>query len=150
LAASGKREAQPAGELAFELTESAKFEDTDRAIAMLAAFREAGINIALDDYGTGQSTLNYLKVLTVSELKIDRSFVQHAHVDRGDAMMVRSTIQLAHELGIKVVAEGVEDEVCLAFLEAIGCDYAQGYFVGRPMTAEDLVVAVKQPAMIAA
>lgn len=144
------RTGAPAHRLTFELTESAKFEDTDRAIAMLAAFREAGINIALDDYGTGQSTLNYLKVLTVSELKIDRSFVQHAHVDRGDAMMVRSTIQLAHELGIKVVAEGVEDEVCLAFLEAIGCDYAQGYFVGRPMTADDLAVAVKQPATIAA
>ena len=108
-------------------------------------FRAAGIRISMDDYGTGQSTLNYLKLLPVSELKIDRMFVQHAHIDHGDAMLVRSTVQLAHELGIAVVAEGIEDEACLAFLKGIGCDYAQGYFIGRPMSAEDLAALVAGP-----
>ena len=92
----------------------------------------------MDDYGTGQSTLSYLKELPLSELKIDRSFVQFAHANAGDAMLVRSTVQLAHELGLSVVAEGVEDEGCLDFLRSIECDYAQGYLIGKPMTADDL------------
>ncbi|HSJ79123.1 MAG TPA: EAL domain-containing protein [Erythrobacter sp.] len=140
----------PAQRLTFEVTESAQFEDTGRAIAVLETFRAAGINISMDDYGTGQSTLNYLKLLPVTELKIDRSFVQQAHIDRGDAMLVRSTVQLAHELGIKVVAEGIEDAACLAFLKAIGCDYAQGYFVSRALPADDLAALVSQPAEVAA
>ena len=127
-----------AGQVTFEVTESAQFEDIDRAIAALGRFRAAGISISMDDYGTGQSALNYLKLLPLSELKIDRMFVAQAHVDRGDAMLVRSTVQLAHELGLKVVAEGIEEAACLAFLEQIGCDYAQGYYVGRPLAAADL------------
>lgn len=134
----------PAHRLTFEVTESAQFEDTDKAIAILTSFRAAGINISMDDYGTGQSTLNYLKLLPVTELKIDRSFVQHAHIDRGDAMLVRSTVQLAHELGITVVAEGIEDAACLAFLKSISCDYAQGYHISRPLPADDLAALVSQ------
>ncbi|PKP94293.1 MAG: hypothetical protein CVT75_04540 [Alphaproteobacteria bacterium HGW-Alphaproteobacteria-14] len=144
------RAGAPAHRLTFEVTESAQFEDHDQAIAVLARFWASGIRISMDDYGTGQSTLNYLKQLPLSELKIDRSFVQNAHVDQGDAMLVRSTLQLAHELGIMVVAEGVEDAACLAFLKGIGCDYAQGYFVGRPVPAENLVALVSQPAPVAA
>lgn len=125
----------PAGLVTFEVTESAQFEDIDQAIAVLEKFRASGILVSMDDYGTGQSTLNYLKLLPLAELKIDRMFVAHAHQDRGDAMLVRSTVQLAHELGLKVVAEGVEDAECLAFLKAISCDYAQGYLVGRAMDA---------------
>lgn len=121
----------------FEVTESAQFEDTEAAIATLGRFRAAGIRISMDDYGTGQSALNYLKLLPLSELKIDRMFVAQAHVDRGDAMLVQSTVQLAHELGLKVVAEGVEEAECLAFLARIGCDYGQGYFIGRPLSAAD-------------
>jgi EAL domain-containing protein (putative c-di-GMP-specific phosphodiesterase class I) len=132
----------PAHRLTFEVTESAQFEDSDKAIAILERFRTSGIRISMDDYGTGQSTLNYLKVLPVSELKIDRMFVQHAHVDHGDAMLVRSTVLLAHELGLKVVAEGIEEAACLAFLKGIGCDYAQGYFVSRPLSAKDLAKRV--------
>ena len=145
------RAGAPARRLTFEVTESAQFEDTDKAVAMLEQFRDSGIRISMDDYGTGQSTLNYLKLLPVSELKIDRMFVQHAHVDRGDAMLVRSTVQLAHEMGIKVVAEGIEDAACLAFLKDIGCDYAQGYFIGRPLPADDLaaLVAGSTPASVA-
>lgn len=119
----------PTRRLIFEVTESAQFENTEEAIAMLERFCASGIRISLDDYGTGQSTLNYLKLLPLSELKIDRMFVQNAHRDRGDAMLVRSTVQLAHELGRKVVAEGIEDAGCPSFLKAIQCDYAQGYLI---------------------
>lgn len=145
------RAGAPAHRLTFEVTESAQFADTDKAVAILEQFRATGIRISMDDYGTGQSTLNYLKLLPVSELKIDRMFVQHAHIDRGDAMLVRSTVQLAHEMGIKVVAEGIEDAACLAFLKEIGCDYAQGYFIGRPLPADDLaaLVAGSTPASVA-
>ncbi len=133
-----ERSGAPTHRLTFEVTESAQFEDMDKAIAALERCRATGIGISMDDYGTGQSALNYLKLLPLSELKIDRMFVAQAHVDRGDAMLVRSTVQLAHELGLKVVAEGVEEAECLAFLEQIGCDYAQGYLVGRPLDADAL------------
>jgi EAL domain-containing protein (putative c-di-GMP-specific phosphodiesterase class I)/CHASE2 domain-containing sensor protein len=132
------RSGAPAHRLTFEVTESAQFEDVGKAIAALERFRATGIRISMDDYGTGQSALNYLKLLPLSELKIDRMFVAQAHVERGDAMLVRSTVQLAHELGLKVVAEGVEEPACLAFLEQIGCDHAQGYLVGRPLAADAL------------
>jgi len=124
--------------LTFEVTESAAMSDPEGAAAALRSFREMGIAISMDDYGTGQSTLSYLKRLPLNELKIDRSFVQFAHQNRGDGVLVRSTINLAHELGLKVVAEGVEDAECLAFLKAIGCDMVQGYLVSRPVPAEDL------------
>ncbi len=137
------RSGAPAHRLTFEVTESAQFEDTNKAIAALERFRATGIRISMDDYGTGQSALNYLKLLPLTELKIDRMFVAQAHVDRGDAMLVRSTVQLAHELGLQVVAEGVEEAACLAFLEQIGCDYAQGYLVGRPLGAEALAEMAK-------
>jgi EAL domain-containing protein (putative c-di-GMP-specific phosphodiesterase class I) len=101
--------------------------------------RELGIAISMDDYGTGQSTLTYLKQLPLSELKIDRSFVQFAHQHRSDGTLVRSTVNLAHELGLKVVAEGVEDPECLQFLKSIGCDMAQGYLISRPLPAADLI-----------
>lgn len=124
--------------LTFEVTESAAMSDPEGAAAALRSFREMGIAISMDDYGTGQSTLNYLKQLPLNELKIDRSFVQYAHQNRGDGVLVRSTVNLAHELGLKVVAEGVEDAGCRDFLKAIGCDMIQGYFVSRPVPAADL------------
>jgi EAL domain-containing protein (putative c-di-GMP-specific phosphodiesterase class I)/CHASE2 domain-containing sensor protein len=137
------------GQVTFEVTESAQFEDVDLAIAALERLRAAGIRISMDDYGTGQSALNYLKLLPLSELKIDRMFVAQAHVDKGDAMLVRSTVQLAHELGLKVVAEGIEERACLEFLSGIGCDYAQGYFVGRPLAATDLAALAIETAAAA-
>lgn len=124
--------------LTFEVTESAAMNDPEGAAAALRSFRQMGIAISMDDYGTGQSTLSYLKQLPLNELKIDRSFVQFAHQNRGDGVLVRSTINLAHELGLKVVAEGVEDAECLDFLKAIGCDMVQGYFVSRPVPARDV------------
>ena len=127
----------PAGSLIFEVTESAAMLDPESAIAALQRYRDRGIAVSMDDYGTGQSTLTYLRGLPLSELKIDRSFIQHAHLRNADALLVRSTIDLAHELGLKVVAEGVEDQVNLHFLQSLGCDVAQGYFIGRPMPNED-------------
>ncbi|MBB5710207.1 GGDEF domain-containing phosphodiesterase [Sphingomonas xinjiangensis] len=124
--------------LTFEVTESAAMGDPAGASAALQSFRNLGIGISMDDYGTGQSTLSYLKQLPLNELKIDRSFVQFAHQNRGDGALVRSTIDLAHELGLKVVAEGVEEQACLDFLRAIGCDLAQGYLISKPVSAMEL------------
>ncbi len=134
----------PAQSIIFEVTESAAIADPARAAAALGRFRDMGVAISMDDYGTGQSSLTYLKNLPLSELKIDRSFVQFAHCDSGDAMLVRSTVNLGHELGLSIVAEGVEDEECLAFLREVGCDYAQGYLIGKPMPAADLVALVDE------
>lgn len=127
-----RRRLVPTNRLIFEVTESATVKDSDKAIAMLERFRDLGVVISMDDYGTGQSTLSYLKELPLSELKIDRSFVQNSHRDPNDALLVRSTVNLAHELGLRVVAEGVEDAACLQFLRSVGCDYAQGYHIGKP------------------
>jgi EAL domain-containing protein (putative c-di-GMP-specific phosphodiesterase class I)/CHASE2 domain-containing sensor protein len=135
--------------LTFEVTESAAMEDPEAAVAALRSFRAMGISISMDDYGTGQSTLSYLKQLPLNELKIDRSFVQFAHQNRGDGVLVRSTIDLAHELGLKVVAEGVEDGECLAFLKAIRCDMVQGYFISRPVSFDTLSDLLSECALAA-
>jgi diguanylate cyclase len=124
--------------LTLEVTESAIIGSRDTAISVLTALRERGIQLSVDDYGTGQSTLSYLKQLPVHELKIDRSFVTAVCENENDRIMVRSTINLAHELGLRVVAEGVEDEATLQLLRSMGCDFAQGYLVGKPMSFEEL------------
>ncbi len=128
--------------LTLEVTESATMSDPDAAVAALTSLRALGIAISMDDYGTGQSTLSYLKRLPLDELKIDRSFVQFVHRNRSDAVVVRSTIELAHELGLKVVAEGVEDAECLAHLRTVGCDHAQGYLISRPIDAEAILALI--------
>ncbi|WP_445193104.1 putative bifunctional diguanylate cyclase/phosphodiesterase [Sphingomonas sp. Tas61C01] len=140
----------PIDRLIFEVTESATLADPQAAVAALVALRDLGIGISMDDYGTGQSTLTYLRTLPLSELKIDRSFVQHAHVNHKDGVMVRSTIDLAHDLGLKVVAEGIEDADCLAFLRAAGCDMAQGYHISRPIPAAALVELLRGDQALAA
>lgn len=121
--------------LIFEVTESAAMVAPERVAAALTYFKSLGISISVDDYGTGQSTLTYLKKLPLDELKIDRSFVEFAHQNRSDSVLVRSTIDMAHELGLKVVAEGVETVECLEFLRRSGCDMAQGYLISRPIDA---------------
>tara|TARA_B100000378_G_scaffold265488_1_gene250029 strand:+ start:347 stop:661 length:315 start_codon:yes stop_codon:yes gene_type:complete len=103
----------------------------------------------MDDYGTCQSTLTNLKRLSLSELKIDRSFIQHAHEDANDALLVQSTVDLAHRLGLRVVAEGVEDRSCLTFLRKAGCDLAQGYYIGRPTKPEEIMVLLSPPTSLA-
>jgi len=123
--------------LTLEVTESAAMTGSDGALAALERLRDLGIKLSVDDYGTGQSTLTYLKRLPASELKIDKSFIQTIVANRNDAILVRSTIDLAHELGLSVVGEGVEDAECLEALAALGCDTAQGYHIGKPMPAAD-------------
>jgi EAL domain-containing protein (putative c-di-GMP-specific phosphodiesterase class I)/CHASE2 domain-containing sensor protein len=133
----------PAHLVTLEVTESAAVKDSDRALVALESWRALGLNISIDDYGTGQSSLSYLQTLPATELKIDRSFVATIAVDTRNAIMVRSTIAMAHELGMRVVAEGVEDAECLARLREMGCDTAQGWHIGRPMSAPDLVALAR-------
>jgi EAL domain-containing protein (putative c-di-GMP-specific phosphodiesterase class I)/CHASE2 domain-containing sensor protein len=133
------------GSLTLEVTESAIISSPTTAIAVLTALRGHGVEIAIDDYGTGQSTLSYLKQLPVDELKIDKSFVTSVSEDENDRIMVRSTINLAHELGLRVVAEGVEDAATLELLRSLGCDYAQGYLIGKAMPVEQLSRLAARP-----
>jgi EAL domain-containing protein (putative c-di-GMP-specific phosphodiesterase class I) len=129
----------PSSRVTIEVTETAAMNNPDRAIAALESWRRHGVNISIDDYGTGQSSLNYLQKLPATELKIDKSFVQAIGTDQRNAIMVRSTIVLAHELGMKVVAEGIEDADCLQLLIEMGCDAGQGYHIGRPMSADAMI-----------
>lgn len=125
--------------LTFEVTESATLLDPAAAIAALRHYRSLGISVSLDDYGTGQSTLTYLRRLPITELKIDKSFVRDIHTRDADRLLVHSTIELAHNLGLKVVAEGVEDAACMDVLRDLGCDFVQGYLVSRPIPVERLM-----------
>jgi EAL domain-containing protein (putative c-di-GMP-specific phosphodiesterase class I)/CHASE2 domain-containing sensor protein len=124
--------------LTLELTETAELAGSGAAFDMLSSLRDLGVTIAIDDYGTGLSTLDYLKKIPASEIKIDQSFVKTMLDNRSDLVMVQSTIALAHSLGRKVVAEGVEHQNVLDALVDMGCDVAQGYIIGRPMSIDSL------------
>jgi len=124
--------------LSFEVTESALMNNPERSLRTLERLRELGISLAVDDYGTGYSSLAMLKSLPVQDLKIDKSFVLNLAEGSDDAVIVKSTIELAHNMGLKVIAEGVENAVSLEWLRALGCDTAQGYFISRPIAALDL------------
>ncbi|MBB5687239.1 EAL domain-containing protein [Sphingobium boeckii] len=124
--------------LTLEVTESAAMTSSGRSIELLENMRALGIQISIDDYGTGFSTLEYLKKIPATEIKIDRSFVSAMDKSQSDKLMVNSTIALAHSLGRTVVAEGVEKEDTLRALEEMGCDRVQGYLIGRPMPYEKL------------
>lgn len=128
----------PPSRLVLEVTESAMMADPVKSIEVLTQFADKGIGISVDDYGTGFSSLAYLKRLPIREIKIDRSFVMDMFTDESDAVIVRSTIDLAHNLGMQVVAEGVESQDILNLLAMLGCDYAQGYHISRPVCAADL------------
>lgn len=117
----------------LEITESAIMDDPQRAEAMLNHLSEQGFKLSIDDFGTGYSSLAYLKRLPVDELKIDKSFVMGMATDSDDTIIVRSTVELAHNLGLSVVAEGVETAAILEQLRALGCDEAQGYYLSRPI-----------------
>ncbi|HET9810830.1 MAG TPA: EAL domain-containing protein [Sphingomicrobium sp.] len=131
--------------LTLEITERALIRSPAEAIATLETLRARGIRLSVDDYGTGQSTLSYLKHLPVQELKIDRSFITSLAASDSDSIMVRSTIALAHELGLEVVAEGIEDDATLEVLRQLGCDYVQGYFIGRPVGRDEFLAMASRP-----
>jgi diguanylate cyclase (GGDEF)-like protein len=126
----------PPASLCLEITESAIMADPERALATLEQLHAMGFRLSIDDFGTGYSSLADLKRLPVDELKIDKRFVIAMARDRGDARIVRSTIGLAHDLGLSVVAEGVETVSAWAQLAALGCDEGQGYAIGKPMRQE--------------
>lgn len=128
----------PAAHLKLEVTESAVMQDAARALAVLDELAAMGISLAIDDYGTGYSSLGYIKRLPVSEIKIDKSFVTHLASSEEDNILVRSTIELGHNLGLTVTAEGVEDEESLRRLRAYGCDSVQGYLISRPVPVAEL------------
>jgi diguanylate cyclase len=117
-------------QLTLEITESAIIRSPEIALKVLHAIRGLGMRLSIDDYGTGQSTLSYLKSLPVDELKIDKSFVTSICSNLNDRIMVRSTIEMAHELGLSVIAEGAEDSETVELLKQLKCDYVQGYAVG--------------------
>jgi diguanylate cyclase len=133
-----RRHDVPAHQLILEITENMLAQDPTRAVTILTALHRAGIRISIDDFGTGYSSMSYLKRLPVDELKVDRSFVAHMVDDEADGVLVRSIIELGHNLGLTVVAEGVENAKTLAAIRALGCDVVQGYLLGRPGTAEAL------------
>jgi EAL domain-containing protein (putative c-di-GMP-specific phosphodiesterase class I)/CHASE2 domain-containing sensor protein len=124
--------------LTLELTETAALAGSGEGLDMISRLRDLGINIAIDDYGTGLSTLDYLKKIPANEIKIDQSFVKSMADNRSDRLMVQSTIGLAHSLGRRVVAEGVEHRDILDLLIEMGCDIAQGFAIGRPMSIDSL------------
>lgn len=126
------------GKLTLEVTESAAMASGRQSIRTLEEIGSLGINVSIDDYGTGFSTLEYFKKIPATEVKIDRGFVAAIDRSASDRLMVRSTIELAHSLGRSVVAEGVETDEILAELRKLGCDRAQGYLIGKPMKAVSL------------
>jgi EAL domain-containing protein (putative c-di-GMP-specific phosphodiesterase class I)/CHASE2 domain-containing sensor protein len=138
LSAMLARHGLSARHLTLELTETAAMVGSGESVEMLGRLRELGVNISIDDYGTGLSTLDYLKKIPAGEIKIDQSFVKAMCDNRSDRLMVQSTIALAHSLGRKVVAEGVEQREILEALIEMKCDVAQGYIIGRPMSLESL------------
>lgn len=134
-----RRASLPAEMLLLEITESAMMADYVKALDVLTSLSKMGVRLSVDDFGTGYSSLAYLKELPLDELKIDRCFVMNMASDEADEMIVRSTIDLGRNLGLKTVAEGVEDEQTLEQLVRLGCDLAQGYLMSKPLPADELM-----------
>jgi diguanylate cyclase len=130
----------PPGSLELEITESTIMSDHRRAMSILTRLNKMGVTLSIDDFGTGYSSLAYLQELPVSAVKIDKSFVLTMDQDPGNATIVQSTIDLGHNLGLKVIAEGVETERIYGDLAKMGCDYAQGYFLSKPLSPQKMGV----------
>ena len=130
-------------QLILEITESAIMQDPEHSLEILDRLDKMGLKLSVDDFGTGYSSLSHLKRLPVSQLKIDCSFIKDMIRDEDDAMIVRSTIELAHNLGLKTVAEGVEDEQTLEQLRALDCDMAQGFLISRPLSPDNFLRFMK-------
>lgn len=133
----------PASNLCIEVTENAIMKNPIRSAEILDMFQDAGIMVSIDDFGTGYSSLAYLQKFPISELKIDKSFVTDLTEDSANYSIVNATIKMAHDLGITVVAEGVEDKSVLKILESMGCDRAQGYLYAKPLDIEAMIKWIK-------
>jgi EAL domain-containing protein (putative c-di-GMP-specific phosphodiesterase class I) len=138
VAAALARHGVPASALTLEITESTIIAEPARTVGTLNRLSDMGVALAIDDFGTGYSSLSYLHRLPVDEIKIDKSFVQRMTVDQSDSVIVRSTIDLGHNLGLQVTAEGVEDGQTWQLLSAAGCDQAQGFFLRASGTGAQL------------
>ena len=132
------------GAMCFEITETAVIDNPQIGFKTIDRFKAAGIGISIDDYGSGLSSLAYLKQIRADELKIDKAFVLKIDESHRDALLVRSTIDLAHSLGLKVTAEGVETPTALSLLAGMGCDIAQGYLIARPMPLKELLMFLSE------
>jgi diguanylate cyclase (GGDEF)-like protein len=130
----------PAGSLELEITESTIMADHRRATTILSRLSKMGVRLSIDDFGTGYSSLAYLQELPVDAIKIDKSFVMEMHEDAGNATIVQSTVDLGHNLGLEVVAEGVETVESYNTLARLGCDYAQGYFLSKPLSPDKMSI----------
>jgi diguanylate cyclase (GGDEF)-like protein len=139
-----RRYGTPARRMTLEVTESVLMTDPARAMKVLGELRDLGVSLALDDFGTGWSSLTHLQRMPVDEIKIDRSFVAAMATDASSAAIVSSTVDLAHALGLRVVAEGIEDEATWTRLRAVGCDAAQGYHLSRPLPTGELEATVAE------
>ncbi len=125
--------------LSFEITESDLVQDPVHAIAEMKRYREQGFALAIDDFGTGYSSLEYLKNLPVTALKIDKSFVLNLASETSDQSIVQTVIKLAHQFGLSVIAEGIEEQKALELLQLWQCEYAQGYHISRPIPLAELI-----------
>lgn len=127
----------------IEITENILMAEIEHGAKAIGRLRDLGVSVAIDDFGTGYSSLAYLKKLPIHSIKIDKSFVLNMAEDDNDAVIVRSTIDLAHNLGFLVMAEGVETSDALDLLAVLGCDHAQGYHISRPLPADELILWIK-------
>ena len=130
--------------IGFEITESAMMSDPPRALEMLRALEGLGINLAVDDFGTGYSSVVFLKQMAATVLKIDKRFVVALSRNDNDAVIVRSMIDLAHNIGMRVVAEGVEDKQSYEILTAWRCDAVQGYYISQALESEEFALWLRQ------
>jgi len=132
------------GKVCFEVTETAVIENPAVALQVIDEFAASGIGISIDDYGAGLSSLAYLKQIRADELKIDKAFIFKIDESQKDALLVRSTVDLAHSLGLTVTAEGVETPVALSLVAGMGADMAQGFFIARPIPLKELLTFLAQ------
>jgi EAL domain-containing protein (putative c-di-GMP-specific phosphodiesterase class I) len=135
----------PASALCLEITENVIMADPERTMQILVELRRMGAQLAIDDFGTGYSSLAYLQRLPLDHVKIDKSFIASLSVDKSSATIVRSTVELGHNLGLEVIAEGVEDQKTRDLLVDLGCDTMQGFYVARPMPPLELRNWLKSP-----
>jgi EAL domain-containing protein (putative c-di-GMP-specific phosphodiesterase class I) len=127
----------PAAMFEFEMTEREMFQDTNRVMDQLNRIVDAGATLAIDDFGTGYSGLNYLKNMPVSTLKIDKTFIDGVLDDKYDKLLIGGIVEISRAMNLDTIAEGVEEAGQLTALQALGCNYYQGYFASRPLSASE-------------